>query len=307
MGVTVVTTMHVPVLADEVVRLAAGSQRAVDATAGDGGHTARLRALGAEVLAIDRDPDAIGRARERYGTDGMRWHCGRFGDDVTLAEIREFEPDLVLFDLGVSSRHLDDDARGFSFRPHVALDMRMDRDGVTAAELLNRLSRPELVTLFRDAADERKAPKLAAAIVRRRERQPLSTSDDLVNAIRSALGPRSGPSDFARLFQAVRMAVNDELGQLQTALPAVRDSLVSGGRLLVISYHSGEDRIVKHAFKEWARSCVCPPALPICTCRGHPLGRVDPPRPVGPTDEEVTMNPRARSAKLRGFLCGSDA
>jgi 16S rRNA (cytosine1402-N4)-methyltransferase len=301
-----VTATHVPVLAEQVVRLAVGSRRAVDATAGDGGHTARLRALGAVVLAIDRDPEAIRRARARHGTDGLQWHCGRFGDDLTLDAIRKFQPDLVLFDLGVSSHHLDDDARGFSFRPNVTLDMRMDRDGVTAAELLNQWPRPDLVTLFRDFADERKAPKLAAAIVRRRARQPLSTSDDLVNAIRSALGPRSGPSDFARLFQAVRMAVNDELEQLRQALPAVRDAVVPGGRLLVISYHSGEDRIVKHAFKEWARRCVCPPESPICTCRGHRLGRLDPPRPVVPTNDEVAMNPRARSAKLRGFLCGRD-
>ncbi len=299
--------VHLPVLADEVTRLAAASRRAVDATTGDGGHTARLRALGAEVLAIDRDADAIRRAKDRCGTEGLHFWCGRFGDDLTLATIREFQPDFALFDLGVSSRHLDDDERGFSFRPGVALDMRMDPDGPSAAELLNRLPRPDLVALFRDFADERNAFRLAAAIVKRRAHQPLTTSDDLVNAIRSVLGPRSGPSDFARLFQAVRMAVNDEPGQLRKALPAVREALGPGGRLVVISYHSGEDRIVKHTFKEWARSCVCPPGSPICTCRGRSLGRLDPRRPTVPTDEEIAMNPRARSAKLRGFLCGSDA
>lgn len=302
-----VSTTHLPVLADEVARLAAGSRRAVDATVGEGGHTARLRALGATVLAIDRDPEAIRSAQARLGGDGLDWHCGRFGDEATLAAIHQFRPDLVLFDLGVSSRHLNNDARGFSFRPNVALDMRMGGDGVTAAELLNRLPQPDLAGLFRDLADERKAPKLAGAITRRRERQPFATSDDLVNAIRSVLGPRSGPSDFARLFQAVRMAVNDELGQLQRALPGARDALVPGGRMIVISYHSGEDRVVKHAFKEWARSCICPPRSPVCTCRGYALGRVDPPRPIVPTAEELALNPRARSAKLRGFVCGRDA
>ncbi len=129
------------------------------------------------------------------------------------------------------------------------------------------------------------------------------TSDDLVNAIRAALGPRSGPPDFARIFQAVRIVLNDELGQLRSALPAIRDALEPGGRIVVISYHSGEDRIVKQSFREWARACVCSPEQPTCNCRGHPLGELDPRRPVRATDEEVAANSRARSAMLRGFRC----
>jgi 16S rRNA (cytosine1402-N4)-methyltransferase len=126
-------------------------------------------------------------------------------------------------------------------------------------------------------------------------------SDDLVNAIRSVLGPRSGPPDFARIFQALRIAVNGELEGLADALPELRDALVAGGRLLVISYHSGEDRIVKHAFQEWARECVCPPELPVCRCRGRALGALEPRKPVRASDAEVQANPRARSATLRGF------
>jgi 16S rRNA (cytosine1402-N4)-methyltransferase len=122
-----------------------------------------------------------------------------------------------------------------------------------------------------------------------------------VNAIRAVLGARSGPADFARLFQAVRIAVNDELGGLERALPAFRDALVPGGRLAVISYHSGEDRLVKHAFQEWARSCVCPPGQPVCTCRGRALGRAEPRKPIVPDEIELANNPRARSAKLRIF------
>jgi 16S rRNA (cytosine1402-N4)-methyltransferase len=298
------TAPHVPVLADAVAQLASGSRRAVDATVGDGGHTQRLRDLGAEVLAVDCDPDALAGAQERLGSSGIHWVRGRFGAPEVLRRIQEFGPDFALFDLGVSSRHFDDAGRGFSFRPNTVLDMRMDRSGPTAADLLNTIPRDELATIFREYADERKASRLATTITRRRQRQPFRISDDLVNAIRAALGPRSGPSDFARLFQAVRVAVNDELRQLERALPAVRAALVPGGRLAVISYHSGEDRIVKRMFREWATDCVCPPGQPVCTCRGRALGQRDPRRPIVSSDREIAMNPRARSAKLRGFLCG---
>jgi 16S rRNA (cytosine1402-N4)-methyltransferase len=295
-------TYHVPVLVDAVDRLATGYRRAVDATAGDGGHTQRLRALGAHVLAIDRDPDALRRARDRLGDTQIRWVEGAFADEDVHDQIAAFRPDFVLLDLGVSSRQLDEADRGFSFRPGVPLDMRMGGHGPTAADLLASRSQRELARLFREYADERRASRLAAVIARRRRHHPFTVSDDLVNAIREARGPRSGPSDFARVFQAVRMAVNDELGQLQTALRSMREALAPHGRLAVISYHSGEDRVVKHEFREWALSCVCPAGQPICTCRGRALGRVDPSRPIVPTSEEIAVNPRARSAKLRGFV-----
>jgi 16S rRNA (cytosine1402-N4)-methyltransferase len=297
-----VVTYHVPVLAEAVERMAAGCRRAADATVGDGGHTERLRALGADVLAVDRDPDALRRARHRLGDTRIRWVEGAFADESVRAEIAAFHPDFILLDLGVSSQQLDDADRGFSFRPGVPLDMRMGNRGPTAADLLASQSQRELARLFREFADERRASRLATVVTRRRRRHPLTVSDDLVNAIREALGPRSGPSDFARIFQAIRMAVNDELGQLRTALSSMREALVPGGRLAVISYHSGEDRVVKHEFREWARSCVCPPGQPVCTCRGRALGRVDPSRPIVPSSEETAVNPRARSAKLRGFV-----
>lgn len=293
---------HQPVLADEVLELARGSARVVDGTVGGGGHTLRLLELGASVLAIDRDPAALQHARARVGTADVRWIEGAFGDRAALDAVAAFQPDFVLLDLGVSSHQLDHDARGFTFRPDGPLDMRMAARGPTAAELLNTLPQESLARIFHDYGDERRARQLAAAVVRRRARAPFVVSDDLVNAIRSVLGPRSGASDFARLFQAVRIAVNDEIAQLERALPALRDVLVDGGRLVVISYHSGEDRVVKHAFREWARSCVCPPGQPICTCRGRALGRVDPSRPVKPSAEEIAVNARARSAILRGFV-----
>jgi 16S rRNA (cytosine1402-N4)-methyltransferase len=295
------TGSHVPVLVGEVTRLATGSQRVLDGTAGLGGHVARFQAMGLEVLAVDRDPNALATAQARLDPSGIRWVLGRFGDQEVLDQVAAFRPDFALLDLGVSSPQLDADERGFSFRPGVPLDMRMEGEGETAAALLNRLPQPELARLFREHADERRAGKLASSIAYRRERHPLRSSDDLVNAIRAALGPRSGPSDFARIFQAVRIVLNDELGQLRTALPAIRDALQPGGRIVVISYHSGEDRIVKQSFREWARACVCPPEQPICTCRGRPLGELDPRRPLRATAAEVAANPRARSAMLRGF------
>jgi 16S rRNA (cytosine1402-N4)-methyltransferase len=179
--------------------------------------------------------------------------------------------------------------------------MRMADTGPTAADLLNTLDEAELKRVFADYGDERRAGSLARQVVRRRATRPFETSDDLVNAIRAVLGASSGPPEFARLFQALRIAVNDELEGLTAALPAYREALAPVGTLAVISYHSGEDRIVKHLFQDWARRCVCPPRQPICTCRGRPLGSMDPRKPIAPTTAEIALNPRARSARLRVF------
>ena len=301
-------TYHQPVLLREVLEAAAGARRVVDATLGHGGHAEALRSTGAELLGIDRDPDAIATARARLGTDGVQYLESPYADAAALAAVRRFAPDFVLLDLGVSSRQLDDEGRGFTFRPGAPLDMRMGAGGASAADFLNDADEGALGRAFADWGDERRANRLAREIVRRRDRAPFATSDDLVNAIRGALGPRTGPGDFARLFQAIRIAVNDELDGLARALPAFRDALVPGGRLAVISYHSGEDRLVKHAFREWSRDCICPPAQPVCTCRGAALGRLEPRRqPILPADDEVASNPRARSAKLRIFQAGNAA
>ncbi len=292
---------HLPVLLEPVVAAAAGARRAVDATVGGGGHSEALRAAGLEILAIDRDPDAIAAARSRLGHEGIRYLEAPYDAPEVLDAVAAFRPGLVLLDLGVSSRQLDAEGRGFTFRPGAPLDMRMDRRGSSAAELLNRLEEGALERIFADYGDERRARRLAREIGRRRQRGVFATSDDLVNAIRATLGPKSGPSDFARLFQAVRIAVNDELAGLHRALPAFRDALEPGGALTVITYHSGEDRLVKLAFREWASACVCPPRQPVCTCRGRPLGRLEPRKPILPSEDEIAANPRARSAKLRIF------
>jgi 16S rRNA (cytosine1402-N4)-methyltransferase len=292
---------HRPVLAAEIVAAAAGAKRAVDGTLGGGGHAALLRDAGAEVLAIDRDPDAIAEARRRLGEERITYLETPYAEPAALEAITAFQPDFILLDLGVSSHQLDQEGRGFSFRPGAPLDMRMSQSGDTGADFLNHASEEDLWRVFQQYGDEKQAARLAREIVRRRQTEPFATSDHLVRAIRAVLGPRSGPGDFARLFQAVRIEINGELDGLAAALPVMRDALLPGGRLAIISYHSGEDRIVKHAFQEWVRSCICPPEVPICMCRGEPLGQLDPRKPVRPGTDEIATNSRARSATLRIF------
>ena len=305
---------HVPVLAESVRAWATGSRCAVDATLGGGGHAAIFRDMGATILGIDRDPDAIAAVRRRLGTTGLQYLEASFAAPDAIAAIREFHPDHILLDLGVSSHQIDSTERGFTFRPGAPLDMRMEGRGkgeegrgITAADVLNSWPVERLSTVFSDYADERRARALAKEVVRRRLSAPFGISDDFVNAIRAVLGPRSGPPDFARLFQALRIAVNEELDSLETALPELRDALVPRGSLGVITYHSGEDRIVKHAFREWSRECVCPPRQPVCTCRGRPLGRVLTKKAVRPGAGEVAANPRARSARFRAFQLSDGA
>ena len=292
---------HVPVLLAPILTAARGARRAVDATLGDGGHSAALLEQGIEVLGIDRDPDALVVSRARLGERGIRYLQASYASPEALAAVAEFAPDFILLDLGVSSRQLDEEARGFTFRPGAPLDMRMGPTDHSAADLLNTAEERTLEVIFREYGDERRARRLASEIVRRRARHRFAASDDLVNAIRATLGAKAGPSEFARLFQAVRMAVSDEPAELERALTGFRDALKPGGHLSIITYHSGEDRRVKQSFREWARSCVCPPELPICICRGRPLGRVEPRKPIVPESAELAVNPRARSAKLRIF------
>jgi 16S rRNA (cytosine1402-N4)-methyltransferase len=289
------------VLLAPVLTAALGAHRAVDATLGDGGHSAALLERGVEVLGIDRDPDALAVSRARLGDRGIRYLQASYGSKEALQAVAAFEPDFILLDLGVSSRQLDAEARGFTFRPGAPLDMRMGPNGTSAADILNTADNRTLEAVFRDYGDERRARRLASEIVRRRARHPFAISDDLVNAIRATLGAKAGPSEFARLFQAVRMAVNDEPEELEQALTAFREALKPGGRLSIITYHSGEDRLVKQSFRDWARSCVCPPELPMCICRGRSLGRVEPRKPIVPVPAELAANPRSRSAKLRIF------
>lgn len=297
---------HAPVLAAEVAALLRDAGEVLDGTLGGGGHALALLEQGARVVGMDRDPDALAAAGERLAAFAragrFRAVAGSFADVDRIGALDGARFDGILLDLGVSSHQLDDAMRGFSFRLGAPLDMRMDPDApIDAARLLATADERELARLFREYGDEPRAHRLAREIVRRRAVRPLATSDDLVGAIRGALGPRTGPADFARLFQAVRIAVNDELGVLARALPALRDRLRPGGVMAVIAYHSGEDRLVKQAFREWSAACVCPPRQPVCTCRGRPLGRTVTRKAMRAGVAEVAANPRARSAHLRAW------
>ena len=300
------SSYHAPVLADEIVGLFTGAATILDCTLGGGGHSAALLSIGANVTAIDRDPDAIKAARDRLAAHEA---AGRFRVILgNFAEVDRLLPDTsqkfdgVLADLGVSSHQFDDDTRGFSFREGATLDMRMsDAEAHTAADILNEADESELGRIFRDYGDEPRARRLAREVVRRRENRPFETSDDLVGASRGVRGSRSGAGDFARIFQAMRIAVNDELRSLETALPSLRDRLAPNGTLAVISYHSGEDRIVKHAMRDWSADCICPPRQPVCTCRGRSLGKLVTRKAVTANESEIARNPRARSARLRAW------
>jgi 16S rRNA (cytosine1402-N4)-methyltransferase len=302
------TRYHSPALANEVVALLGGSALVLDGTLGGGGHAAALLESGVgRVIGIDRDPDALAEATARLADASAAGrfaaYRGNYAAIDSIPAIADLRFTGILLDLGISSHQIDDAARGFSFREGAPLDMRMGADAArSAADLLNDADDDELTRLFREYGDEPRAARLAREIVRRRANRPFSTSDDLVGAIRGAFGARTGPPEFARLFQAVRIAVNDELDGLARALPALRDRLAPGGVFAVIAYHSGEDRLVKHAFRDWSTDCVCPPKHPMCTCGGnHAVGDVLTRRAIVATDDEIARNPRARSAKLRAW------
>ncbi|MFN2398235.1 MAG: 16S rRNA (cytosine(1402)-N(4))-methyltransferase RsmH [Gemmatimonadaceae bacterium] len=294
---------------DTVVAVLGDAGAVLDGTLGGGGHSLALLEHGATVTALDRDSQAVDEARKR-----LRKFCENGQFQALLGNFAEIDdiPSLsgsrfngILLDLGVSSRQLDDRARGFSFAEGAPLDMRMGDDtAINAADFLNSGTEHDLIRVFREYADERRASRLAREITRRRSNRAFATSDDLVGAIRGALGSRTGPGDFARLFQAVRIEINEELRGLEQALPKLRDRLQPAGIFAAIAYHSGEDRLVKHAFREWSQDCVCPPRQPVCTCRGHALGNNVWRRAITPDPAEQARNPRARSARLRAWRRG---
>jgi len=279
----------------------------VDVTCGAGGHTERLAEAvgeGGLVLAVDQDLAALAIARERLGNikqirfihDNFR-RLDRVLDAQGIAQVNG-----ILADLGISSMQMDDVDRGFAFASESELDMRMDPTVETPASvLLSRLSEKELGVIFRDYGEEHKWRRMARAVVRHRGQGGRFTGPDLQRLAHKVLGsPRSGNIDSAtRVFQALRIAVNDELGALEQFLPAATSALAPGGRLAVISFHSLEDRMVKHFFREQARGCVCPKEIPHCVCGRTPTLRVLTGKPVRPTDREEKENPRSRSARLR--------
>jgi 16S rRNA (cytosine1402-N4)-methyltransferase len=295
---------------DEVLQYLAPERGGLflDGTVGGGGHAEAILQSDEEVrlLAVDRDGEALERAGARLATyeERITLKQGDYADAQALYDLGEGALAGVLLDLGVSSHQIDTRERGFSFRPGAPLDMRMSGQGATAAELLESLSVEELAEIFREFGEERTARRLAAGIVENRKRSPLRTSNDLVRLVEDVWGRPPAASDLARLFQALRIAVNRELDSLARALPALRELLAPGGRMVVISYHSLEDRAVKRSFREWSQECICPPKIPVCQCRGRPLGHALTRGPVRPAAEEVADNSRARSALLRAWERG---
>jgi 16S rRNA (cytosine1402-N4)-methyltransferase len=303
-------TDHVPVLADEVRELLAvqPGETVVDATFGAGGH-ARLLAADLQgqgrFIAVDRDATVrpYFESFERLAGVQTRFLRGDFG--VVLAQLADngVEADAVLLDLGVSSMQIDRPERGFSYAVDAPLDMRMDPSGsLTAAEVVNEWDERELATIFRRYGEERFARQIAQAIVRRRKERPFERTADLVEVVKAAIpAPRRfGDGHPAkRVFQALRIAVNDELASLERALPAVLSMLRPGGRVAVISFHSLEDRIVKRFFVAQAKGCTCPPDLPVCVCGREPTLRIVTRKAVRPSPNEIAENPRSASARLR--------
>jgi 16S rRNA (cytosine1402-N4)-methyltransferase len=302
------TIDHVPVLADDVRRLVAArpGETVVDATFGAGGHAAvlaeDLRGRG-RYIAIDRDPDVrpyFEDFKRRNRSLQTRLLRGEFSLVLEQLSANDVQADVVLIDLGVSSMQVDRPERGFSYAHDAPLDMRMDPSAdVSARTLVNELPERELAQIFRRYGEERYARQIARAIVRAR---PLERTGELVDVIRSAI---PAPARFGeghpakRVFQALRIAVNDELGALERALPAALQMLRPGGRLAVISFHSLEDRIVKNFLRDAEHGCTCPPDFPVCVCGNEPELRAVSRKPIRPSADEVARNPRAASARLR--------
>jgi 16S rRNA (cytosine1402-N4)-methyltransferase len=301
---------HIPVLADEVRELLAvrPGETVVDATFGAGGH-ARLLAQDlagqGKLVAIDRDPGAkpyFDRFKAAAGVE-VRFLRGDFAVVLTQLAANDIGADAILLDLGISSMQIDRPERGFSYATDAPLDMRMDPSSeASAAEIVNTWDERELATIFRRYGEERYAKPIARAIVRQRAEHPFARTGELVDTIKLAIPTpaRFGEGHPAkRVFQALRIAVNDELGQLEAALPAALQMLRPGGRLAVISFHSLEARIVKRFVAEQAKGCTCPPDFPVCVCGKEPTLRSLTRKPVRPGRHETDTNPRAASARLR--------
>jgi 16S rRNA (cytosine1402-N4)-methyltransferase len=303
-------TTHTPVLYQEVLNLLRPQPdgRYVDGTLGAGGHTAGILAASAptgRVLGFDRDPEAIAFARQRLAEYGDRVlfvndsyaHMGQIAPQLGFAQV-----DGILLDLGLSSRQLDDGARGFSFRQAGPLDMRYDQtQGETAADLLNNRPEVELADIFWRYGEEKHGRRYAHLIVANR---PFSTTTQLADLIaahsgaaRSSQRRRIHPA--TQIFQALRIAVNQELAAVETGVPAAIELLQPGGRLAVISFHSLEDRFVKRLFRQQSQACTCPPEQPVCTCGGQAALRLITRKAVQATAAEMENNPRSRSARLR--------
>jgi len=303
---------HVPIMLPEVMELLKPQRGGlfVDGTLGGGGHSEGiLSRLGeGRLYGIDRDGNAIAAASARLAPFGDKFKAirGNFFDmKELLMEEGVTGVDGILLDLGVSSHQLDTPERGFSYHEDAPLDMRMDdRAALSAYDVVNGYGAEELAGIIRDYGEERFAFRVANAIAREREKQPINSTVQLAEIIKSAIpaaNRREGPHPARRTFQAIRIEVNGELAELGRAIENAHDLLNPGGVLAVITFHSLEDRIVKQAFKKFENPCTCDPRAPMCTCGRVPTAKILTKKPLAPSDEELEINPRSRSSKLRGI------
>ena len=301
---------HRPVLVEEVLRLLepAADGEILDGTVGGGGHAKAIleRFPDCTLVAVDRDPDAIAASRLRLAEfgDRVRFLHATFDEGARWAAERGPVLAGALLDLGVSTAQIDRDERGFTFRDDAPLDMRMGGEGrgeETAAEILNGSEEEELARIFRSYGEEPRARRMAKAIVLLRGDRPFRVAGDLIEAMGKAYGRPPMVKEKARVFQALRIAVNREMESIDAALPLLREALRPGGVLVVLSYHSLEDRRVKEAFAEWSGRCTCPPDFPVCVCGTRSLGTSLTRKPIRASEAEVEANSRARSALLRGW------
>ncbi|MGI6648036.1 MAG: 16S rRNA (cytosine(1402)-N(4))-methyltransferase RsmH [Bacillota bacterium] len=302
---------HIPVLLKEVLELLNLQNDGiyVDCTLGGGGHTQQiLKKLGPRGLVVGIDQDsrtlAITKAKLSRYSERVKYVQGNFRYlKMYLNQLGIAQVNGILFDLGVSSFQLDEGERGFSYQQDAVLDMRMDpQNPILAKDLVNQSSEDTLAQIIRDYGEERWARRIAKFIVAKRNQKPIKTTTELVEVIKDAIpasARRTGPHPARRTFQALRIAVNDELKVLQEALNQAIECLAPGGRLVVISFHSLEDRLVKDTFRQQANPCECPPDFPVCRCGKQPVLRLITRKPVLPSADELRINPRSRSARLR--------
>ncbi|MBQ8978576.1 MAG: 16S rRNA (cytosine(1402)-N(4))-methyltransferase RsmH [Oscillospiraceae bacterium] len=304
---------HIPVMLRECMELLDIRPDGIyiDGTCGGAGHSSEIarQLRGGRLVGIDRDPDAVAAARERLAPYPAEVVQGNYDEIRDIADRCGIDKaDGILLDLGVSSFQLDNAERGFSYHNDAPLDMRMSKSGMTAAELVNTFSEEQITDILYKYGEEKFAPRISRAILRAREQSPIETTSQLADIVASAYPAkfRRDKNPSRQTFQAIRIAVNDELSHLDAALDACLDVLAPGGRLVIITFHSLEDRMVKRRFANWADPCICPPDFPVCVCGRKPKGHTVTKRPVTASDEELDINPRSRSAKVRAFEANNE-
>lgn len=273
----------------------------VDCTLGGGGHTRAILEKGGKIIGIDRDPEAVEYAKSRLlkYCDRFEAHVAKFSSIVEIAGENSGCIDGVLMDLGISSRMIDDSSRGFSYRNDGPLLMNMGCNEVTAFDVVNNRSAKELLKIFKEYGEERHARKIADSIVEIRSSHPIETTKELADIVEKSVGGKMPQKSKARIFQALRIYVNDEINELHKGIDGALKVMKPGGRLCVISYHSLEDRIVKQFFKKHAEPCICPPDLPVCRCGRKPTLKIITRKAIRASEPELVSNSRSRSALLR--------